>query len=144
MYSMPQEMCSYTYSLQKLKNNNNHKIEKRTNSLKYDINQSPYGRPKKSPGIRSNEIKIIQNQKSMNVKSTKQPKSDCLEFDKSLIISQKCNEPNHNFGSAVEVIKLSPNDLLKQVDKSNSPTQKSSKIPYDKPKAAIVKQTMAS
>lgn len=151
MFSIPQEMHSYTYSLQqklqatkqKLKRNNIQKIEKRINNLKSDISRLPYGRPKKSSSIKSNEFKVLQNHKSPSMKSVNQPRSDSLEFDKSSIISHKFNESTHNFGSAVEVIKLPPNNVYKKIGEATSSTQKPNKTPYDKPKVANVKQTMA-
>lgn len=148
--------CSYAYTLQqkllttkqKLKrNNNNNKIESKQ-SVSYKMNNTDTEKPKKNNFNNwNNELNIIQNQKTSNIKQTKQPKNNCLELDRSLNYSpSKLNDLKsiNKLDLAIEINKLPNNLCVKFRETSLVQNTKSNKLPSNKPKASTVKHVLAA
>lgn len=156
-FPMTLETCSYAYTLQqkliatkqKLKRNNYKKKMESKQSVSSKIDKADASKTKKNNfNNKNNELNVIQNQKSPNIKQTKQPKNNCLELDDSLNCSpNKLNDYKSlkKLDSAIEISKL-PNNLSIKFKETSPSVQntKSNKLPSNKPKTSTVKQVLAA
>lgn len=148
VFPLSLEPSSYTNTLQqklqatkqKLKRNNTkQKVELKrltNNKLVKSIHSLPSSKPIKTSTNKNTNSKTLLNNKSLNVKPTKQYKNNNLELNAFLNTSHKeFEEPTYNLDSAVE-IKMLPDKFIK----APLLTQKSKII--NKPKSTTFKQGM--